>query len=90
MEVEMPSLHKRAQREPQVKVNLTLNFVPFGDVRNQESPGPANRPAELNPEAELASEAAEQGTRLDEFFFPEKTAVSDMVPAPGPLLKIKR
>jgi hypothetical protein len=86
----MLSLHKRSQRETQVNVNLTLNFVPFGDVRAQESLGPANRPAETPPETELASEAAEQGTRLNEFFFPEKTAVSEMVPAPGPLLRIKR
>jgi len=80
----MPSLHKRSQRETQVKVNLTLNFVPFGDVRTQESLGPANRSTELPPEA------AEQGAGLEEFFFPEKTAVSDMVPAPGPLIRIKR
>jgi len=80
----MPGQHKRAQRETQVNVNLTLNFVPFGDVRSQESLGPANRPAETD------LEAAEPGTRLDEFFFPEKTAVSEMVPAPGPLLRIKR
>ena len=80
----MLSINKRSQRETQVKVNLTLNFVPFGDVRTQESLGPANRSTELPPEV------AEQGPGLEEFFFPEKTAVSDMVPAPGPLLRIKR
>ena len=80
----MPGQHKRAQRETQVNVNLTLNFVPFGDVRSQESLGPANRPAETD------LEAAEQSPGLDEFFFPKKTAVSDMVPAPGPLRRSKR
>jgi hypothetical protein len=65
-------------------VNLTLNFVPFGDVKAQESLGPANR------STELPQEVAEQSPGLEEFFFPEKTAVSDMVPAPGPLLRIKR
>jgi hypothetical protein len=38
----------------------------------------------------MPSEATEQSPGLGEFFFPEKTAVSDMVPAPGPLLRIKR
>jgi len=80
----MLSSNKRSQQQPQVNVNLTLNFVPFGDVRTQESLGPANRSTELPPEA------AEQSPGLEEFFFPEKTAVSDMVPAPGPLLRIKR
>jgi len=80
----MPGQHKRAQRETQVNVNLTLNFVPFGDVRAQDSLGPANRPAETD------LEAAEQSSGLDEFFFPEKTVVSEMVPAPGLLLRIKR
>ncbi len=80
----MPGQHKRAQREPQVNVNLKLNFVPFGDVRTQESLGPADRSTELPPED------AEQSPGLEEFFFPKKTAVSDMVPDPGPLLRIKR
>jgi len=80
----MLSLHKRAQRETQVKVNLTLNLVPFGDVRTQEPLGPTNRSTELPPED------AEQNPGLAEFFFPKKTAVSDIVPAPGPLLRIKR
>jgi|GEM_PF-4197064 len=80
----MPGQHKRAQRETQVNVNLTLNFVPFGDVRSQESLGPVNRAAET------PLETAEQNPGLEEFFFPQKTAVSDMVPAPGPLRRIKR
>lgn len=69
----------QSQEKPQstVNVNVTLTIVPFGSMRIQESWALPGKELER---------PMEQETPPDEFFFPEGTSVSEVIPSPLPTL----
>jgi hypothetical protein len=72
------------QLQARVNVNITVNFMPFGEPRTQE-------PLDLmNKQPELSPEPAGQATPSGEFLFPERTAISPLIPSPGPMILITR
>lgn len=64
--------------QPRVNVNITVTIVPFGSLNIRESVQPHDQPELLI------------GGRLpaEEYVFPETTAVSDILPSPGPTIAI--
>jgi len=78
----MTALNLQSQNHPyspQVNVNIEMSVIPFGSLRVQE--------------AWFLSEKGmkpphEQEVEPDEFYFPEGTSISIVVPLPGPMLVI--